>query len=44
MNIFSTKPGRLMLVKYAYIILLLRNILRLYNFEKVESTLIINVT
>ena len=30
----STRPGRLMLVKWGNIILSCRNILRLYNFEE----------
>ena len=33
----STKPGCLMLVKYANIALTTRNILRLYNFEESEN-------
>ena len=44
MTMISMKPGRLMLVKYAYILLLMRNILRLYNFEKNELTMIVNVS
>ena len=34
----STRPGRLMMVKYANIILTCRNILRLYDFEKSYKT------
>ena len=34
----STRPGRLMMVKYANIILTCRNILRLYNFEQPYKT------
>lgn len=30
---YSFSPGRLMLVKYGLLILIFRNILRLYNFE-----------
>ena len=33
LTFMSTRPGRLMMVKYANIILTCRNILRLYNFE-----------
>lgn len=33
-----------MLTKYGYVILSFRNILRLYNFEKLESSNLINLS
>ena len=34
----SYRPGRLLLIKYGFVILIIRNTIRLYNFENSEPT------
>ena len=37
MTLYSMKPGKLLVIKYAYMILLCRNIFRLFDIEKMFS-------
>ena len=42
-TVLSFKSGRIMLIKYGYVIMLIRNILRLFNFENSDGSDNINV-